>query len=163
MLLNILTNVTWLNYLIVIAVVLVLYYLFIGIRYYSDELKEVFTLSSSTKQNSSLRASDTGNHTNVNEAPILEEFEQSEGFEDTVDETFEMVERLIATLKSMIQDSAEQQLDNVTFSERLRKILEYYGDLKHSQFQFAINELIISECEKIDFNPPSEDELLGLW
>ena len=164
MLLNILTNVSWLNYLVIIALLLAAYYLFVGVKYYSDELKEIFTLK---RHGGGLKpALDKSNGSTPSlgeDGEPIDDYDLSDGFEHTTDETFELVERLISTLKVVVQDSADNQMDKAEFTDRLRKILEFYGDLKNSQFQFAVNELIISECEKIDFVPLSEDELMKLW
>lgn len=36
------TNISWANYLIVVSTLLTIYYLFIGFRFYFDELKVFF-------------------------------------------------------------------------------------------------------------------------
>lgn len=164
MVLNILTNVTWLDYLLFLGASLTIYYLVVGIKFYSQDFKEILSGQRYPKINASPGKS--GNHRGD---PLQDTVDYSDdpsvagGFEQTNDETFELVERLISTMKIVIQDSADKQMNKEEFTQRIAKILEFYSDLKQSQFQWAINELIISECEKIEFIPLSEDELMQLW
>lgn len=164
MFLNILTKISWQDYLLVVVAALIAYYVFVAFKFYSQEVKEIVT-GGSHGAHSVLKQTHENHHTSQkNQYEDYSDPEQNvPAFEDTPDATFELVERLISTLKIIVKQSADKEFTKEEFSERLTKIFGFYPDLKYSQFQPAIHELIISECEKLEYIPISEDELMELW
>lgn len=136
------TNISWTNYFFVIISLLIIYYIIIGLRFYPVEIRNFLFDKMKFKIRESetkiLRKSETGN-------------------------TSSKVEELVVRLKDAIAELSGKRFIKQEFFLYLQLILEEYPEIKNSQFQSAINELIISECAKYDSIMFSEEELVGLW
>ncbi|WP_423147804.1 hypothetical protein [Rubrolithibacter danxiaensis] len=153
------TNITWTNYFIVIILLLTIYYLFVGIWFYYQDLKNLVDkrkLQVTPDLNKPLSC--YSNNTKL---------DQSESFENSVQSTednpFQEVEHLVSRLKEAVKDASDKKALKQEFSQYLYLILKEYPALKISPFQSAINELITSECAKYGSIILSEDEVVKLW
>ena len=155
------TNISWANYLIVVSILLAIYYLFIGLRFYIHELKNVFLNRSiqlgSFQNNSSGKA-----RTHSESDQGLSE-PSNEPFVEDANDAYKEVEDLISRLKISIEEGVRDQRSKQDFSQNLKLILKEYPSLKKSTFRAAIIELIISECEKYGSTILNEDEVAVLW
>lgn len=136
------TNVSWTNYFFVIISLLIIYYIIIGLRFYPAEIRNFLF----NKKKFKVSASET---------KIL-------GKGKTVS-TSSKVGELVVRLKDAIAELSGKRFIKQEFFLYLQLILEEYPEIKNSQFQSAINELIISECAKYDSIMFNEEELVGLW
>lgn len=160
------TNISWTNYIIVIILLLAIYYLFIGIRFYYHKLKNL-----AGKRKFQLRAAhnepsaELGNMGNNSEDKRvqIEPSQAQNSFAGTPDDTFQEVEHLIGRLKEVIEEASRKKYIKQEFFQYLKLILQEYPEIKNSPFQPAINELIASECERYGSNMLSEDEVVMLW
>lgn len=161
------TNISWTDYIVVIIVLLAIYYLFIGIRFYSRDLR--YFLTSRRKGNirsSHNEAADDMSLSNPGETfeGAKSELSMADGsFAQTSDDTFQDIERLIIRLKEAIADAGTKQYIRQEFFLLLQLILKEYPHLKDSPFQSAIIELIISEFGKYGSIAISEEEVVMLW
>jgi hypothetical protein len=154
-----LANISWTDYIIAVTVVSIIYYVFVGTRYFSQDLKEL--LSGKRKLNftpaSGIPAS-IGRLTDTDyyrpENPTLEENQNDE---------FAQIEDLIGRLKNIIADAAARKADPQEFRQYLQMVFKEYNNLKKSAFRSSINELVVSECEKYNAVAPNEDEVDLLW
>jgi hypothetical protein len=154
------TNIPWTDYFVTVVLLLTIYYFFVGVRYYSSELKDLF----SGKRNPDFRAAlphDTGgegilsseeNYTNDRPA-----------FAITTDDDFAEVEHLIDRLKGVIADASGKKLIPQEFKQYLHLVLQEYPNIQNSPIRSSINELVASECEKYSAVTLSEDEVDLLW
>lgn len=150
-----LSNITWSEFFTGICALVVLYYLYVAVKFYPDKLK---TLFSSRKE--------TANTQNVflEERPDQDDLQQS--FEKTeVDQYDEMddVEELVTSLIKGIQNTSEKKMVIGEFKQYLRMTLREKPVLKNSPYRSSINELIISECGKHGTFTLSEKEVDALW
>lgn len=157
------TNITWTNYIIVVILLLAIYYLFIGIRFYYPELKKL-----AGKRRSQLRPvhdelSDEPDTNNEYEQVHTEQFTTHNSFAETPDDTFQEVEHLIGRLKEAIEEASREKHSKQGFSLYLKSVLKECPAIKNSPFRSAINELIISECARHGPIMPSGDEAVMLW
>lgn len=161
------TNISWTNYIIVIILLLAIYYIFVGIRFYSRDLQ--YFLANRRKGN--MRSSDEEITDSIPLNNPADPFEQIDSepsvsdspFAQTSDDTFQDIERLIVRLKEAIADAGTKQYAKEEFFILLQMILKEYPHLKDSPFQSAINELIISEYGKYGSIAISEEEIVMLW
>jgi hypothetical protein len=154
------TNISWSDYIIAVAILLTIYYFFVGLRYYSADLKDLL----SGKRKLKFRAAmplDTGEE----ETYFAEENHQNEAaaFETTTDDDFAEVEHLIERLKNLIADASQKKLIPQEFKQYLHLVLEEYPSVKNSPLRSSVNELIVSECEKHGAVTLSEEEVDMLW
>ncbi len=161
------TNISWTNYIVVIILLLAIYYIFIGIRFYSRDLQYFLAI----RRKGNMRSSDeeiTGKIPLNNPADPFEQIESEpfasdSSFAQTSDDTFQDIERLIVRLKETIADAGTKQYPEEEFFPLLQLILKEYPHLRDSPFQSAINELIVSECGKYGSIAISEEEVVMLW
>jgi hypothetical protein len=154
------TNISWSDYIIAVAILLTVYYLFVGVRYYSDDLKDLLSGKRKLKFRAALPL-DTGEEDTY---PAEENYQhQATAFETTTDDDFDEVEHLIERLKNVIVDASKKKLIPQEFKQYLHLVLEEYPSVKNSPLRSSVNELIVSECEKHGAVTLSEDEVDMLW
>ncbi len=153
------TNISWTAYIIFVSILLVAWYLVIGVRFYLGDL-QIF-LSQKGKLTSQIagNAFPSVQHQGLShepEASVIANKEQTEYL-------FEKVEALSEKIKEVVSDASEKKYNKEEFSFSLKIILKAYPELKGSPFQVPINNLVISECEKQGFIRLSAVELERLW
>jgi len=155
-----LTNISWTDYIIAVAILLTTYYFFVGIRYFFDDLKALFS------GKSNLRFMVGISYDTVSESIQSSEKNysvESTALETTTDDDFAEVEHLIERLKSVIADASGKKLIPQELKQYLHLVLQEYPNIKNSPFRTSINELVASECEKYGAVTMSEDEVELLW
>lgn len=160
-------NISWTNYTIVTILLLAAYYLFIGIRFYLQDLR--YFLSNNLKPNTHPSYGELENDTISSDVTVAASQEKSK-WSDTErndtqvnDDPFQEIEQLIIRLKEVIAGTANKKCVKEEFIRYIQLILKEYPDLKSSPFQPAISELIVSECEKYGFVTLSEEEVVLFW
>lgn len=157
------TNISWTNYLIVIALLVTAWYIITCLRFYFQDLKNLFTVKrkfSFQKGRKEFSFNQPEQITN----PELSDSNDNYFFNrEETDNLFKIVEDLLSKLKEAISDAVSKNYTKEEFSFLLQLTLKEYPMLKGSPFQVAINNLIASECEKHSFIPLSAVELMMLW
>jgi len=135
-----LRNVSWTNYITTIVIGMAIYYLFVAIRYYADEIKDI--LSGRKKLNFKPALPESA-------LPEMQPMQSEDApFEEIPENNFDEVEQLIKQLKTAIADGSSRKLIPDEFKMNLIMVLRQYPDVKYSPLRPSINELILSECEK---------------
>ncbi|OXA73752.1 hypothetical protein B0A67_03515 [Flavobacterium aquidurense] len=155
-------NISWGNYIVVVILLLASWYLFVGFRFYFDDLKEV--ISGKRKfQFRRLGDPDYGvfqseeNHQQTPD-PIASQPRFGE-----FDTTFQDVDALVARLKSFIADAAKRKLVKQEFLDYIQLIFKEYPSVKDSAFRSSVSELIVTECKTLDSISVTQAEAEGLW
>ena len=146
-----LKHISWSTYLITVALLTGIYYLVILIRYYATDLKD---LVSGKRKFSSLTAGQ------VKQAP---QEQAPDEFDETNDETFDVVEEMIGRLKLAVAAAASIQQGKEALLAQLRTIFRDYEQLDHSPFLPAIFELVTTECDKTGAVTLGQDEVAMVW
>tara|TARA_B100000378_G_scaffold179972_1_gene145515 strand:- start:195 stop:674 length:480 start_codon:yes stop_codon:yes gene_type:complete len=153
------TQISWTDYLLAVSILLVIYYLFVGVRFFSGNLKDLL----SGKRKHSLKTSLS--HSFPQHQSLQNEI--SEGIpantDEKPDDEFAEVEHLIEKVKAMIADALGKQLVKEEFRQYLRLVLKEFPSIKTSALRPSINELIVSECEKQGIAAFNEEEVDALW
>ncbi|RKR08881.1 hypothetical protein C8C83_0476 [Flavobacterium sp. 90] len=156
------TNISWGNYIVVIILLLASWYLFVGFRFYFDDLKEVISgkrkLQFRGFENSTYQ--DTEPELKDQHSPELTSNETSFGEFDT---TFQDVDALVARLKTFIADAAKKKLVKKEFTYYLQLLLREFPSVKNSAFNSSVSELIVSECDKLESINLTQKEAEALW
>lgn len=156
------TNISWGNYIVVVILLLASWYLFVGFRFYFDDLKEVI----SGKRKLQFRRlgdpnyGDFQSEENDQETPAPTSSQPAFGEFDT---TFQDVDALVARLKSFIADAAKKKLVKKEFTYYLQLLLIEYPSVKDSAFRSSVSELIVTECKTVDAISVTQEEAEGLW
>ncbi len=157
-----LTGISWNNYIDVVVLLSIVWYLFVGLRYYFEDIKDLVTGKRKLQFRSIVGKPipklgydfDYQKSDEILNAPV--EFE-------TVNPVFNEVEDLTARLKNAITDATQKKLVKNEFEDRLRFILKEYSSLRDSPFRPSLNELIVSECERQESVLLTLEEVEALW
>jgi len=152
-----LKNISWTDYIIAVAILLAIYYFFIGVRYFSSDLKDIMSGKRKLKFNPTLSNDKTEYSTDE------EESQEVSGFEKTTDDDFTEVEHLIERLKAVIADASRRKLIPQEFKQYIRMVVKEYPTVRYSPLRSSINELIISECQKYGVVVLNDEEAELLW
>ncbi|MDX2001784.1 MAG: hypothetical protein SFW35_05105 [Chitinophagales bacterium] len=151
------TNISWTEYLFAIAVALVIYYSFVGVRYFPKELKELVTGKIKFRFRPAVSGyDDDGNGMAVTSGPDAKTNSEEE-------DAFAEVEELIGRLKEAIANASRKKYVLQEFRHYLQLLLREYPNIKNSDLRSSINELIVSECERHGVVALSEEEADMLW
>jgi len=153
-----LKNISWSDYIIAVAILLAIYYLFVGVRYFSGEIKDLLSGKHKLKLRTAL--SDSNSVYDPGDEPSQQE---TGGFEKTTDDEFTEVEHLIERLKAVVADASRRKLIPQEFKQYLSMVLKEYPSVRYSPIRSSVNELIISECQKYGAVTLKEDEVELLW
>ncbi len=154
-----LKNISWTDYIIAVAIALIIYYIFVAARYFADELKELF---SGKRKLTVLPYGVPGKNNNEVVSEPGHQVEASD-FANTTDDEFTEIEHLIERLKSVIGDASRRKLIPQEFKQYLGMVLKEYPSVRYSPLRSSVNELVISECEKYGAITLSESDVDLLW
>jgi hypothetical protein len=155
-----LTNFSWGNYSLSVALLTTGWYLFVGFRFYLDDIRKIVT----GEQKIQFRSAAT---------PAYEQPEPMVSPESTepvlqssfavADPTFDDVDRLIEKLKNVIADTSKRKLVKEEFTHYLALVLQEYPSVKNSPFKSSVSEFIVSECDKLETLHLTQEEAEILW
>jgi hypothetical protein len=163
------TSISWAAYIETVLVLLLIYYPVVAFKFYGKEMK-IFL---SGKKKLPIRRSST--EANVEDEQIQnsslhdiqsELFSSPKRFmpsEQETDDTFEQVLELTAQLKEVISEATSKNYIKEEFTLSLQLLIRKYQFLKGSPFMVAINNLIVSECEKHGYHSLDAEERVMLW
>ncbi len=154
------TDISWTDYLTAVFLLLAIYYVYVGVRYYSGDLKDL--LSGKRKLNFGASPADTAGDLSP-QFTDNEDIQAATAFGETTDDDFAQLEHLIGRLKEVIADASRRQLIPQEFRHYLRLTLKEYPAIKISALRPSVNELIVSECEKYGAVTWSAEEVDALW
>ncbi len=154
------TNISSTDYLVTVTISLAIYYLFIGIKYYSDELKEWLSGKRKLKLNLAMHINSGGKNIFYNEE---NNDQKNASFKEITEEEFEDVNRLIAAVKATITNASQKEMELQELKQNLHQVLKEYSSPGIYSIRSSINELISSECQKYGLVTLGEDEVDLLW
>jgi len=163
------TGVSWSDYTTTTALLLAAYYVFVGVKFYSRELKHLLSgksrfLVCSTTVKSKVQDEE---ESNIQIQAIQSELLPSSvkhlpTIEDT-DDIYLQVHKLTESLKTTIATAVDKEYIKEEFLLSLKLLLKNYAYLKGSPAMGAINNLILSECERYGYVRLSAEERVMLW
>lgn len=155
------TKISWGDYCIAIGVLVLAWYIFLGVFYYRKELKQIVSGKGNGKfhvlggAKAELTCFET-NSDDVSKSSSTTSF--SESFSISED-----MEELSSILINAIKESVERNLSKDEFRNYLRLILDDFQFAKESTLRVTINKLMVSECEKHPQMILTYAEVDGLW
>src|SRR5690242_6046631 len=112
-----LKSISWTDYIITVSAIFFIYYVYIGVRFYSDEIKDF--LLRKQKQNL-MPALNTDRQ---NSAAIEQVWDEHGSFENNSDDRNTETEQLTERLKSVIAEAGNRQLILQEFKQYLSMVL----------------------------------------
>lgn len=149
-----LSNITWGDFFAGVFAIVVLYYLYVLVKFYPHKLKTLFSSKKGAiaTQSVFLEESPDQDNNQSYEEPASDQYDEMED-----------VEELVASLVKGIENASEQNMVPGEFKQHLRMILREKPSIKNSPYRSSINQLIISECGKHGTITLSEKEVDALW
>lgn len=163
------TQISWSNYIETLLVLLIIYYIVIGFKFYTQEIKILLSGNQKLPKPKASPDSDLEDeHNQISSFQNVQSelFSSSKRFmpsEQDTDETFEQVQELTARIKHVIAEAITKNLIKEEFILSLQILIRKYQFLKGSPFMVAINNLIVSECEKLGYLILDAEERVMLW
>lgn len=151
-------NISWNEYIMTVALLLAIYYLFVGLRYYPAEIKG-FLFTKQKPEYGLPRA----HAPEVYDPGVEADAQDTDDFEDGPSDEFAEVEHLIERLKDVISDASGRKMILEEFKHYLSMVLKEHPSVKYSPLRPSINELIITECQKAGVVTLDNDEVELLW
>lgn len=151
MMMIMLSNISWSNYAVTIVVFLIFWYVFLILKFYSRQFKELINGKRKLKflkRNSIMTVQQKDD--------LFSEFE--EPFD-----TLEDARELFTKLQKAVVESSQTNLSNTEFKNYIRYILNEYPYVKNSSLREKINSLMVSECAKHPQLIITYPEMDGLW
>jgi hypothetical protein len=156
------TNISWGNYIVVVILLLASWYLFIGLRFYFNDLKKVI----SGKRKLQFRRLGDPNYgdfqSELNHQDSTGPISNQSSFGE-FDTTFRDVDALVEKLKDFIADARKRKLLKQEFLDYIQLIFKEYPSVKNSAFRSSVSELIVTECKNLDSVNITQAEAEGLW
>jgi hypothetical protein len=156
------TNISWGNYIVAVALLLASWYLFVGLRFYFDDIKGIVT----GKRKVQFRR--LGNTNYLEPQPELNyqnsaEVTSNQSSFGEFDSTFQDVDALVERLKNVIADADKRKVLKQEFLDYIQLILKEYPSVQDSPFRSSVSELIVSECNRTESITLTQREAEALW
>ena len=160
------TNISWSHYLIAVAVCLIIYYVWICIKFYSLQFNKKLHRSKILKpglfkNNFFINEMDVNEkYTGSQNEPVLQ---AENSFGVAMDNGMDSFQKCTWRISEAIQDATRRKLIKEEICTYLQGILKDYPELKEPQSQSRINEFIISQWNQQDQSIVRESDVLLLW
>jgi hypothetical protein len=156
------TNISWGNYIVAVVLLLASWYLFVGLRFYFDELKEIAIGERKLQFRGFGHPNYRTPQSELNNQDLSEETLVEATFGE-FDTTFKEVDALVERLKRVIADATKRKLHKQEFTDYLRLVLKEYPSVKNSPFSSSVSELIVTECDRLESLTLTQSEAEALW
>lgn len=148
-------NISWTTFGIGIALSVLIYYLVIFIYCYGHELNALVPKKPDDNSNP-LFLSDR------EDEELSENAVETDVWQEPETEN-RQVDSLLEALKEGIGFASDHEYQPLAFKAHLASIIRKFPELHGSDFQPAINELIVKECRAYGVMALSEDDAVLLW
>jgi len=142
-----LSKVSWGDYTVIMGILVVSYYFYIGIRYYKKEISSLL--------NGKLQKKDK----------TIQKEKPKNTFKDSAlsEAAFDELETVVNDLRFAVLEKAGKQVTKQELSDLLKRRLADYKGLKKPAFRVAINNYIITNSKEICGVVFSENDLNAVW
>jgi len=140
-----LSKVSWSEFVVGTVILLVLYYLVLGLKYYQKEIKAL--LSGKSPFPGKATKSDP----------------QQQSLENLSDSSFDELEAVVNDLRHAILERNGKHVGKKELLEQLQDRLENYAGLQNPAYRVAINNYIIVHAKELCGAVFSESELNEAW
>ncbi len=140
-----LSNITWSEFMGGVLILLIFYYLFIGAKYYREEIKSLLRGKLPKKTGAAKDVPQTAN----------------ESFIDST--SFDELEAVVNDLRYAILEKAGKSISKEELLSKLQERLAKYKGLQKQAYRVAINNFIITHANEICGVMFNEHELNSAW
>lgn len=162
-------NISWTTYFSIVLLLLAVYYIFVGVKFYSQEIKYSFTGRNKLafRYTSSAAGVQDNKESNPDVQPEQPELFVSDKKDvpavEEENDSAQQVKELTRNLEQAIAEAVEKNYIKEEFILSLQILLKKYSFPDGSPLLVAMNNLIASECEKYGYIQLSAEERVILW
>ncbi|MDB4921836.1 hypothetical protein [Mucilaginibacter sp.] len=159
---SLLHRITWTSYLEFITFLLVIYYIMLGIRFFAGDISQLYNRICGNKPvagNALPAALMYGEPEAAAAAPAP----ANSNYDGLPDDSMAEADELIGKIKQIILAAADKPFAPAVLIPQLKKLFRGHVSLKTSPHRPAINELVVSECERTGVAGLTEDEADEWW
>lgn len=168
-----LSTITWGQYLMAIGVCAVVYYLFVGVRFYRSEMAGLLKGCIKLKKKEAARNEDEEDEDESEEEQDHRRFQPSlfdalptpsfTSAEEDDDALFNDAETASNEIKAIIKKADEDNHTEPILCNAISAVLKSFPSLKSPAFRVAINNLIENECNKTNHLSLDAETIGKLW
>ncbi|MCD0474058.1 hypothetical protein LPB87_06585 [Flavobacterium sp. EDS] len=138
------------------------WYLFVGFRFYLEELKGITAGKRKLqfRRLGELKYGDFQSELNDQDPPQMTLDQSSFG---EFDATFEDVDSLVEQLKNFIADARKRKLAKQEVLDYIQLFFKQYPSVKDSAFRSSVSEFIVTKCQTLDVISVTQAEVEELW
>jgi hypothetical protein len=153
-------SISWSSYGIFVLIILVVYYATIGLLYYLNEIKQIFSGKSSLllKLNRSKRFVAKNDIQHQNDRLYKEAMAQ-----DSEENLHALADECMNDIKNTLQHAANNNLVKQEIIYSLQQLINRYPSLKDTSLKSFITNYILIECANYCSIHLDEDEFKGIW
>jgi hypothetical protein len=159
---NFLNHLSWTSYFEAVMLLLGLYYTFIGFRFYAGDIRQLFKRSA-LRAEANQRIPDQLLFNGGEMADDTLPEEASYLFASHSDTDIRQADELIASLKECIKVASDKAYAPDALVLQFKAAFKGYPALKTSPHRPAINELVVTECERTGVAELTEDKVDQWW
>ena len=163
-----LQQVSWGQFSVFILILTGVYYLYVVMRYYREEVAGWMSHKRKRERDSNGRSNTAESKGGQDEAAPAPAANQAElflqdrrGGQD--DAHFRTMERAIAVIRQLITQGIENKLDRENLLDHIREVLSDYRELRGTTYDQAINNFLVRVCSSEFSLMLGEGELAELW
>lgn len=165
---DMLKGITWGQFSVFILAVTGIYYLYVVVCYYKDEVLGGFTRRKLRFVNSNKNPPSGAGDASEGDSEPQAKANQAElfGNEDAArggDERFQLMQRAIGVIRRVITQGIESKLDRENLLDHIREVLGDYRQLRKTEYAETINQFLIRVCSAELSMEVDGQELAGLW
>ena len=142
-------QISWASYWTAIALTSIFYYVFICLRYYLSDIRQIFA----GKSKSGFRKKVHGNSINGG----------SEITSSSQEELFPVINQLVQEIKMMLEDALQKKLRKQEILYGFQLLLKKYPAVKDTPFESIVNNYILTECSNCCSIHIEKEEVNMLW
>lgn len=156
------SHLSWTSYFEAVMLLLVLYYAFVGFRFYSADIRRLLNHSAPPDHAApGLPDQLVYKETKSPNGGLPEEVSYT--YDNYPNDDMLKTDNLIAAVKNCIKSASGKPYDPDALLPQVKKVVKEYASLRTSPHRPAINELVVSECERTGVAGLTEDEVDQWW
>jgi hypothetical protein len=157
-----LKQISWTTYFEVVIFILVVYYVYILLKYYKDDLWRVLRIGRTESGNQEIpQALHYEAPEPANQSFMISTSDRNP--DNQPDGSLEDADQLISQLKQLIQSASGKPFSPAVLIPQVKKLFAKNTPLRQSPHRPAITELVVSECERLGTALLTEDEVDQWW
>ncbi|MDP9077752.1 MAG: hypothetical protein M3O71_10045 [Bacteroidota bacterium] len=156
-----LNHLSWTSYFEGVITLLIIYYLYIGVRYYAADIKQLLAPTGKSGPGTKLPEQLVFSDAEHQSAGLPEEVSYEHGRYQ--DDDIQDADKLISSVKKRITAASGTAYAPVKLLTELKAVFQEHPSLKNSPHRPAINELVVTECERTGVAELTEEEVDQWW